>query len=335
MNELIERILSGDDLSTATACELVHHLVTDATQAQIGGLLTAMRAKSPSESELAGFARGLREAGVSIDPAVDTVVDTCGTGGDAHDTINVSTTSALVAAAAGATVAKHGNHGVSSASGSADVMAELGVAIKLDPADAEEVLETAGFAYLHAPAFHPSMAAVAPARRQLGIRTIFNLVGPLTNPAGASRQLIGAYDEAAAELLAGAAAHLGVDHALVVHGAGLDEIALHGPTTVVEVCQGRIERFTITPDDIGLSRHPIGAVAGGTPAENAAAATGILRGEVTGAPRDIVLANTGAALYVAGEATSVADGVELASNAIDDGRAIEQLQRLEGRVVKR
>jgi anthranilate phosphoribosyltransferase len=328
IQSLVERVTDGEDLTMAEAREAASLLFKDATEAQIGALLAALRAKGETEAEIAGFASGMRDAARRIDPGNRPLVDTCGTGGDGHDTINVSTTSAVVAAGAGVAVAKHGNYSVSSSSGSADVLDELGVQIDAEPPAVEAAIERDGIGFMLAPVFHPAMKAVIGPRRELEMRTIFNVLGPLTNPAGADAQVVGVYDAALVKPIARALARMPVERALVVHGDGLDEIGLHGPTTAAEVDSESVEPFTITPDDLGLDSAPVAAVAGGTPAENATALEGVVTGEVTDARRDIVLANAGAALYVAGAADSLAAGVEAARESIVSGGAAARLGAL-------
>jgi anthranilate phosphoribosyltransferase len=300
----------------------------EATEAQIGALLAALRAKGETEAEIAGFAEGMRDAARTIDPGLSPLVDTCGTGGDDHDTINVSTTSAMVAAGAGVPVAKHGNYSVSSSSGSADVLEVAGVTIDAEPAAVEAAIREHGVGFMLAPVFHPAMKAVIGPRKELGMRTVFNVLGPLTNPAGADAQVVGVYDPELVPVLARALARMDVERALVVHGAGMDEIALHAPTTVAEVDGETITEYTLTPDDLGLESAPVEAIAGGSPEENAADMRAILTGEETGPKRDVILANAGAAVYVAGEADSIRDGVELAREAISSGAAARKLEEL-------
>lgn len=328
MKTTIETILDGEDLDQAEARGLADQLLTDADDAQIAGILVALRAKGVTAAELAGFAEGLRANCRSIESTVEPLVDTCGTGGDAHHTFNVSTTSALLAAAMGVAVAKHGNRAVSSASGSSDVLESLGVPIDASIETSRRMLVEVGFGYFHAPTFHPAMGAVASARQSLGIRTVFNLIGPLTNPADASRQVIGVFDAETVDLVAGAVARLGTEHALIVHGAGIDEIAVHAPTVVAEVKGDEIERYELTPTELGLDQTPIDAIAGGTPQENAAITRRILTGAETSAKRDIVMANAGAAAYVGGRTSSIGEGVELAQQTLEDGGGARLLDRL-------
>ena len=324
----IERVTEGEDLTVEQAREASNAVFEDATEAQIGALLSGLRAKGETEAEIAGFAQGMREAARTITPDRDPLVDIVGTGGDDYDTINVSTTSSIVAAGAGVPIAKHGNYSVSSSSGSADVLEEVGVTVDAEPAAVEDAIENSGIGFMLAPVFHPAMKAVIGPRKELGMRTIFNILGPLTNPAGADAQVLGVYDPELVPLIARSLAHMPVEHALVVHGSGLDEIAVHDETAVAEVKGDAVEEYTLAPEDMGVGHHDIADVAGGTPEENAEALRGIVRGEANGAKRDIILANAGAAIYVAGEADSLEDGVEVARQAIDSGAAGEKLASL-------
>ncbi|QCJ46194.1 anthranilate phosphoribosyltransferase [Haloprofundus sp. MHR1] len=328
MQEYIERVTEGESLSVEEAHGAASAVFEGATEAQIGALLAALRAKGETEAEIAGFARGMRDAARTISPDRTPLVDTCGTGGDDYDTINVSTTSAIVAAGADVAVAKHGNYSVSSSSGSADVLEVAGVEIDAEPPAIERAIERDGIGFMLAPVFHPAMKAVIGPRKELGMRTLFNVLGPLTNPAGADAQVLGVYDAELVPVIARAVSHMPVERALVVHGDGLDEIALHGETTVAEVDGDDITEYALTPEEMGLDSAPIAAVSGGTPQENAADLRGIVEGDVTGAKRDIVLANAGAAVYVAGLADSIEDGVDRAREAIDSGAAAEKLRRL-------
>ena len=330
MQAYIERVTDGEDLTQDEAREVATLVFEEATEAQIGALLSALRAKGETEAEIAGFAQGMRDAARTIQPDRAGLVDTCGTGGDDHDTINVSTTSAIVAAGAGAPIAKHGNYSVSSSSGSADVLEVAGVDVDAEPPAVETRIERDGIGFMLAPVFHPAMKAVIGPRQELGMRTVFNILGPLTNPAGAHAQVLGVYDPELVPVLAEALARLDVERALVVHGSGLDEIAIHDATTVAEVTGDSISEYTVTPADIGLEQHDIEAIAGGSPEENAEDLRGIVSGEITGAKRDIILANAGAAIYVAGVADSHEAGVELARDAIESGDAAAKLEDLVG-----
>jgi anthranilate phosphoribosyltransferase len=330
MQDYIERVTEGEDLTRAEAREAATAVFEEATEAQIGALLTALRAKGETEAEIAGFAQGMRDAARTIDPDRETLVDTCGTGGDDYDTINVSTTSAIVVAGAGVPVAKHGNYSVSSSSGSADVLEEVGVTVDAEPPSVESHIEREGIGFMLAPVFHPAMKAVIGPRKELGMRTVFNVLGPLTNPADADAQVVGVYDPDLVPVLARALGQMKVDRAMVVHGSGLDEIAIHDETTVAEVDGGDISEYTLTPADLGLGQAPISAVAGGQPEDNAADMRAIVEGAADGAKRDIILANAGAAIYVAGEADSLVEGVDIARTAIDSGAAAAKLEDLCG-----
>ncbi|WP_136716152.1 anthranilate phosphoribosyltransferase [Halorientalis salina] len=328
MQEYIERVSEGEDLTLEEAQTAATRVFEEATEAQIGALLAALRAKGETEAEIAGFAQGMRGAARTINPDRTPLVDTCGTGGDDYDTINVSTTSAIVASGAGVPIAKHGNYSVSSSSGSADVLEVAGVNVEAEPPAVEAAIEESGIGFMLAPVFHPAMKAVIGPRKELGMRTIFNILGPLTNPAGADAQVLGVYDDELVPLIANALSHMPVEHALVVHGSGLDEITIHDETTVAEVEGETVEEYTIEPADLNLEAAPIDEVAGGSPEENAADLRGIVEGDVTGPKRDIILANAGAAIYVSGEVDSHREGVEVARQAIESGRAAEKLSEL-------
>jgi len=330
MQDYIERVTEGEDLTQDEAREAATAVFEDATEAQIGALLAALRAKGETEQEIAGFAEGMRGAARTIDPDRAPLVDTCGTGGDDYNTINVSTTSTMVAAGAGVPIAKHGNYSVSSSSGSADVLEVAGVDVEAEPPAVERAIEEDGIGFMLAPVFHPAMKAVIGPRKELGMRTIFNILGPLTNPAGADAQVLGVYDPDLVPLIAEALARMDVERAMVVHGSGLDEIAIHDATHVAEVDSSDIEEYTLVPEDIGLTEYGIDAVAGGTPEENAADLAGIVDGSVTGAKQEIILANAGAAIYVSGAADSHEEGVEMARNAIESGEATRKLDDLRG-----
>ena len=328
MQDYIERVADGEELSVDEARDAARLVFEEATEAQIGALLAALRAKGETEAEIAGFAQGMRDAARTIDPDRSPLVDTCGTGGDDYDTINVSTTAALVAAGAGVPIAKHGNYSVSSSSGSADVLEVAGVTVDAEPPAVEDAITDEGIGFMLATVFHPAMKAVIGPRKELGMRTIFNVLGPLTNPAAAEAQLLGVYDPDLVATIANALTEMPVERALVVHGAGMDEIALHDETTVAEVDGNEVTEFTLTPADLGLDSAPIEAVAGGSPEENAADLEAILTGEERGPKRDLILANAGAAIYVAGEADSLEAGVEAAAAAIDSGDAAAKLDAL-------
>ncbi|WP_379798628.1 anthranilate phosphoribosyltransferase [Haloplanus sp. GCM10025708] len=329
MQGYIERVADGEDLTLEAARDAARAVFEVATEVQIGALLAALRAKGETETEIAGFARGMRDAARTIDPDRSPLVDTCGTGGDDYNTINVSTTSAIVAAGAGAAVAKHGNYSVSSSSGSADVLDVAGVDVEAEPPAVEEAIERDGIGFMLAPVFHPAMKAVIGPRKELGMRTIFNVLGPLTNPAGADAQIVGVYDADLVPVLARSLAQMPVDRALVVNGSGMDEIALHDATTVAEVDGDDVTEYTLTPEDLGVEPAPVEAVAGGTPRRTQRTSAASSR-SVGGAKRDIVLANAGAAIYVAGLADDLRGGVDRAREAIDSGAAAAKLDDMRG-----
>ncbi|HEX6863590.1 MAG TPA: anthranilate phosphoribosyltransferase, partial [Thermoanaerobaculia bacterium] len=280
-------------------------------------------------SEISGAAAAMRRRVIPIPHTSEGIVDTCGTGGDGRGTFNISTAAALVAAAAGVSVAKHGNRSVSSKSGSADVLAALGVKIEIDPATAGQALDTVGITFLFAPLLHPAMREVMPVRRELGMRTIFNVLGPLTNPAGARRQVMGVYSQTLVEPIGQVLRDLGAEHALVVHGDGLDEITTTGPTTVSEVRGGEVRTYTLEPERFGLRRVRVEDLAGGKPEDNAALMHRVFGGE-TGPLADVTALNAGAAVYVAGLAPSLEEGVEAARGVLASGAAAGKLEELKG-----
>ncbi len=300
-----------------------------ATPAQIAGLTVALRMKGETADEVNGFALAMRHHGVRLQSLHRLVTDTCGTGGDGKGTLNISTGAALVVAGAGLAVAKHGNRAMSSKSGSADVFAALGVNIEAAPAVTERCLNEAGIAFCFAPIFHPAMKYAGPPRRELGVRTIFNLLGPLTNPAGALVQLIGVAHRDVLELEARALARLGTGRSLVVHSRdGLDELTITSTTQAIEVSGHAIKRrMTLNGRTFGLKKAALSDLAGGTPEENAAVLQRVLKGE-RGAFRDAVVYNAGAVCWLAGAARNIQGGVELAERALDTGAALEKLERL-------
>jgi anthranilate phosphoribosyltransferase len=301
----------------------------EATPAQVGGLLLALRLKGETAEELAGAARALRNAMVRVEIDAPHLVDTAGTGGGAVTTFNISTGAALVAAGAGATVAKHGNRSFTSRCGSADVLEALGVSVGLDAVGVARVMRAAGVAFLFAPNFHPAMRHVAQVRKELGVTTLMNLVGPLANPASVRRQVIGVADRERGPLMAQALSRLGADHALVVHGrVGMDEISPVGETDVWEVRNGGVESWTITPRRHGLEIEVVDALQGGEPSENAGRLERLLDRGDDAAGRAAVLLNAGAAVYVAGLAASFEDGLDRARAALESGAARAALERL-------
>lgn len=329
IEQAIRRLVEGQHLDRDTMSAVFGEMMDGrATDVQKSALLVALRMKGETVEEITGAALAMRARVTPLDVDRDALVDTCGTGGDGRGTFNISTVAALVAAGAGASVAKHGNRAVSSACGSADVLAALGVRIDLDARQMGEVLRRTGIAFLFAPKLHPAMGAVVSVRRELGLRTIFNVLGPLTNPAFARRQVLGVYSDALVEVLGRVLLTLGAEHAMVVHSHdGLDEISIAAPTRVCEVRSGELTTYDLEPHQIGVETHPLEAIAGGDAAANARITEAILEG-ASGAPREIVVANAGAALYVAGSAPTVRDGVDLARRSIDGGAARAKLAEL-------
>jgi anthranilate phosphoribosyltransferase len=329
----IKRAVDGQHLDRRQMYEVFGEVMDGkASDVQKSAFLVALRMKGETADEITGAAEAMRERVTPLDVDRTTLVDTCGTGGDGRGTFNISTVAALVAAGAGANVAKHGNRAVSSSCGSADLLAALGVCIDLDAPMMAEVLRRTGISFLFAPKLHPAMSAVAGVRRELGVRTIFNVLGPLTNPAFARRQVLGVYAEHLVETVARVLAALGAEHALVVHSRdGLDEISVSASTHVCEVRDGEVHAYELAPEDIGLARHSLEQLAGGDARENAAIARQILAGAPSpqnGAKHDVVIANAGAALYVAGLAPSIREGVVLARESIASGAAAAKLQEL-------
>lgn len=329
--QALARVMAGEDLTREETESLFGDLMDGLVSEVLkSALLVALRMKGEAPSEIAGAAAAMRGRSVKIPHRREAVVDTCGTGGDGKGTFNISTAAALVAAAAGAPVAKHGNRSVSSRSGSADVLAALGVDVEISPEVAGRALEEIGIAFLFAPKLHPAMREVMPVRRELATRTLFNVLGPLTNPAGAARQVLGVYAEDLVPTLAEVLRDLGAEHALVVHGAdGLDEITTTGTTLVGEVRDGQVAVFRVEPEDLGVERAHLADLLGGDPGDNARMMEAVLEGR--GGPlADVTAANAGAALYVAGKADTLAGGVERARAALGSGEARRKLDQLKG-----
>jgi anthranilate phosphoribosyltransferase len=341
ITDVLQRIANHcQSLSRDAARAVMSEVLTgQCTDAQIAALLVALHMKGETVEEIVGFAEAIRAAAVPLNVAGnstidvsgterDALVDTCGTGGDASGTFNISTATAFVAAGAGVRVAKHGNRSVTSKCGSADVMEALGVNITLPPAGVTECLKEVGIAFLFAPAMHSAMKYVQPARRELRLRTVFNLLGPLTNPANASAQVVGVYSDDLVEKLAEALCMLGLRRALVVHGSdGLDEITITGPTRIAEVRDGQVRTYEVTPEEFGFTRSPIEAISGGDASGNAAIIREVLGGQKS-ARRDVVLLNAAAAMVASGRADHLGDAIALAAKSIDSGAAAAKLEAL-------
>jgi len=333
IQQAIVKVAKHEHLTEAEAEAAMDEIMSgNATQAQIGGYLMGLRLKGETVAEIAGSARSMRRAANTAPLKVaDTsrLIDTCGTGGDGAGTFNISTTVAFVAAGAGLPVAKHGNRSVSSKSGSADVLAALGVNLNLTPEQVGACIDEVGIGFAFALTFHPAMKHAIGARRELGVRTVFNILGPLTNPAGARRQLMGVYDRALTEPLANVLKSLGAEAAFVVHGAGgLDELTTTGPNHVSELRNGTVKTYELDPRELGFAVADPAALAGGDPTANAAITRSILSGEDRTAKRDVVLLNTGAALVAGGLASNLPDGIKLAAQSIDSGAALKKVDAL-------
>lgn len=340
ITEAIKKVVDRRDLSEEEAESVLEQIMSGAcTDAQIASLLTALRMKGETAEELSGFARVMRRRAAPVQPQCfvaaslggterEALIDTCGTGGDVSGSFNVSTATAFVVAGAGVRVAKHGNRSVSSQCGSADVVEALGVRIELPPERISRSIDEVGIGFLHAPLLHEAMKYVALARKQMGIRTIFNMLGPLTNPAGANTQVIGVYAPHLTELLAEVLRRLGSRRALVVHGSdGLDEISITGESKVTELARGRVESYTVRPEDFGLKRAELKDIQGGDAQKNAGIILRVLEGEA-GPCRDIVLLNASAGLVASSKVADLGDGVRAASESIDSGKALAKLQDL-------
>ncbi|HZK40271.1 MAG TPA: anthranilate phosphoribosyltransferase [Atribacterota bacterium] len=328
--ELLNKVVIGENLREKEARWTMNEIMQGkVSAAQIASFLTALRIKRETVEEITGCAQAMRENAVKLKKVYPLAVDTCGTGGDCKGTFNISTITAFVAAGAGLKVAKHGNRGVSSKSGSADVLEALGININLAPFQIEECLEKVGIAFFFAPIFHPAMRFAVGPRKEIGFRTIFNLLGPLTNPAGVKYQVLGVYDPDLTELIAGVLEKLGVEEAMVVCGeSGIDEITLTGTTKISRVNGGRVETFYLKPEELGLRRCKLKDIQGGEADINAEIVLEILNGRRKSFQRDIVLANAAAVLVVGGIVENMREGVEKAAEVIDSGAALKKLEEL-------
>ncbi len=325
----LDRLASRQSLSAAEMEELIAEVMAgNLSPVQIAGFLMALRTKGESTDEITGAARAMRSFAKPVASSLD-LVDTCGTGGDGSGTFNISTTAALIAAGAGVSIAKHGNRAMSGKVGGADVLEALGVKLDLEPEAVVRCLDRAGIAFLFAQAFHPAMRHAGPVRRELGVRTIFNLLGPLSNPAGAKRQVLGVFDQRWVEPLAKALDRLGSERALVVHGEdGLDEISLCAPTHIAELRDGEVRLYQVAPEDLGLERCAAEDLRGGDVAENAEIVRRVLRGEATPAQSAVSVLNAAAAIWVGGVASSLAEGLVQARESVTSGKASAALDRL-------
>lgn len=329
LKPLIAKAVDGEHLTMEEAKNAVNIIMSDrATNAQTAALLTAMRMNVETADEIAGCAMGMRSKMVVV-PHDKEVLEIVGTGGDLANSFNISTTSGFVISACGQAVAKHGNRSVSSKSGAADVLEALGVKIASAPEEASRAIDEIGITFLFAQSYHKAMRFVGPVRGQIGIRTVFNILGPLANPANAEYNVIGVYEERLLPLVANVMKNLGAKRALIIYGTdGLDEFSISAPTDVYELRDGEITNYTVTPESVGLTTATKAEIVGGTAEDNAKITLGILKGEIKGAKRDIVLLNAGAALYVCGKAETIADGVKMAADAIDSGKALDKLNAM-------
>jgi anthranilate phosphoribosyltransferase len=325
----LNRVLDGHDLTRDEACEAMGSIMRgEATEAQIAGFLVALRAKGETADEITGCADAMRAHVLPVHPRRRDLVDTAGTGGDGSQTLNISTAAALVAATAGAGVAKHGNRAVSSASGSADVLEALGFDLELPAERIAQSIDELGFGFLFAPAHHPAMRHAAAVRRELATRTVFNVLGPLTNPAGARAQIVGVYAPGLVRTIADVLTQLGAERAFVVHGAdGIDELSPCGPNQVAEVVDGAVHERTVDPQELGVERCDPGELRGGSPAENAQAIRDVFAG-AKGARREAIVLNAAGAIAAAGHADDLREGLELARSAVDSGAATDRLDQL-------
>ncbi|MEO2117535.1 MAG: anthranilate phosphoribosyltransferase [Methanocaldococcus sp.] len=328
ITEALKKVIEFKDLNEKEAEEVMKEIMSgNAKPTQIAAILTALRMKGETIEEITSFAKVMREFSLKINPDVPKLLDTCGTGGDNLNTFNISTATAFVISTY-VPVAKHGNKAVSSKSGSADVLEALGVNLNVPIEKVKESIEKIGIGFLFAPHFHPAMKYATPVRRELGIRTVFNVLGPLTNPANANYQLMGVYDEKLTEKLAYVLKNLGLKGALVVHGSGMDEITTIGKTKISELKNGEVNSYYIEPEDFGIKRAKLEDIRGGTAEENAKIIRNIFEGEEVGAKRDIVVLNAAFALYISEEVKNVEEGIKLAEKSIDSGEALKKLEDL-------
>ena len=329
IQEAIGQLVAGQALSQAQAAQVMDEIMSgEATPAQFGAFVTALRIKGETADEIAGMAQGMRDKSNRVEYA-SALVDTCGTGGDASGSFNVSTAAAFVIAASGLRVAKHGNRAMTSQSGSADVLEALGVKLELTPEQVRRCIDEAGIGFMFAPAFHPAMRFAAGPRREIGIRTVFNILGPLTNPAGATHQLLGVADPSLGRMMAEVLLRLGSVHVLVVHGADkVDEMSICAPTQIWELYEGNVHEYTVTPEDVGLTRAASGSVNGGTAQENAATLRAVLGGQQSGPILDMVLLNAAGALVAGNKVVGLPKAVEAARELVSNGSALKRVDDL-------
>ena len=329
IKEALNKIVTGNNLSMDESKEVMGEIMRgEATPAQIGSFLTALRMKGETVEEIAGCAQAMRENAIEVKTNKDVLVDTCGTGGDSSGTFNISTTVAFVAAGTGLAVAKHGNRSISSNCGSADLLEALGVNLAINPEQVGRCIDEVGIGFMFAPSLHPAMKHAMGPRKELGLRTVFNILGPLSNPAGAKRQLLGVYDESLTEPMANVLLALGSEQAFIVHGAdGLDELSVTGLNRISHLKDGRVDTYNLNPQDLGLPQAKSSDLAGGKAQENATITKGLLQGE-KGPKRDIILLNTAAVLVAGGKAKDLKEGLTIAAESIDSGNAFKKIEEL-------
>ncbi len=329
IKDALNKIVSGTDLTITEAEEVMGEIMRgETTPAQIGSFLTGLRMKGETVEEIAGCAKAMRENAIEVKTKQDVLVDTCGTGGDSSGTFNISTTVAFVAAGAGLAVAKHGNRSISSNCGSADLLEALGVKLEINPEQVAQCIDEVGIGFMFAPLLHPAMKHAMGPRKELGLRTVFNILGPLSNPAGAKRQLLGVYDKGLTELMAKVLLALGSEQAFIVHGAdGLDELSVTGLNTISHLHDGKVDTYNLDPQELGLSQAKSSDLAGGTAQENVTITKALLQGE-QGPKRDIVLLNAAAVLVAGSKAKDMKEGLSTAAESIDSGNAFKKVQEL-------
>lgn len=330
IKECIKKLVDGLDLSGTESEKAMNEIMSgEATPSQISALITALRIKGETIEEISGFAKIMRSHAIKLSLKSDYYVDTCGTGGDVSGTFNVSTVSSFVAAGAGVKIAKHGNRAVSSKCGSADLLEKLGIKIDISPEKVSECIDNIGIGFIFAPLFHQAMKYAAPTRKEIGIRTVFNILGPVSNPANTKGQLMGVYASKLTNVMASVLKNQGCETAIVVHGMdGIDEVSISGVTKISHLSNGIIKEYSVEPENFGIKRQPLSSITGGSSEENAAIAVNILEGKEKGPKRDITILNAAAAIVVGKKALDIKEGIELARKAIDSGSAIGMLQKL-------
>lgn len=330
IKECIKKLVDGQDLSLAESQEAMDEIMTgSATPSQIASLITALRIKGETPEEITGFAKVMRSHAVKLDLKSEYFVDTCGTGGDVSGTFNISTIASFIASGAGVIIAKHGNRAVSSKCGSADLLEKLGVKIDLPSEKIAECIDAVGIGFIFAPLFHQAMKHAAPTRKEIGIRTVFNILGPVSNPANTKGQLMGVYSGKLTEVMAEVLKNQGCETAMVVHGNdGIDEISISGSTKITHLKDGIMKTYTIEPENFGIKKHPLSSISGGSPEENAEIAINILQRKEKGARADVAVLNAAAAIVVGKKASDIKEGMELAKKALHSGAAFDKLEQL-------